>query len=148
LDINSNTEKKIECRYLVGSDGANSKIREAIGTNINMMSGWIYLYLESHDFINFHFKSKSLASEISSKLLQSMLYFIFNEYHITVLIAYDLNEGEFVLQIPYYPPIQTIDDFDQFKCRNILETVLSKKEKKSIIDLVKGFIKIGSFEYF
>ena len=69
-----------------------------------------------------------------------MLYFIFNEHHITVLIAYDLEEGEFVLQIPYYPPIQTIDDFDQFKCRNILETVLSKREKRKITDLVIIFI--------
>lgn len=39
MDLNSNTEKKIECRYLVGSDGAHSKIREAIGTKINMIGG-------------------------------------------------------------------------------------------------------------
>jgi hypothetical protein len=65
-----------------------------------------------------------------------MLYFIFNEYHITVLIAYDLKEGEFVLQIPYYPPVQSIDDFDKEKCKKILENVLSNKEKRHINDIV------------
>jgi hypothetical protein len=134
--MKNNTEKKIECKFLVGSDGAHSRVREAIGSKINMVGGNWFFIKESHDFINFHFKSKSLATELSAKSLQSMLYFIFNEYHITVLIAYDLQEGEFVLQIPYYPPIQSIDDFDQEKCKKILEIVLSKKEKTCIDDIV------------
>ncbi len=37
--MKNNTEKKIECKFLVGSDGAHSSIREAIGSKINMVGG-------------------------------------------------------------------------------------------------------------
>ncbi|MCI59766.1 putative polyketide hydroxylase-like, partial [Trifolium medium] len=40
-----------------------------------------------------------------------MLFFIFNTEAIGVLVAHDLRQGEFVLQIPFYPPQQTIEDF-------------------------------------
>lgn len=89
--------------------------------------------LDEHHFINFHFKSNVLAEKLRSNSLQSMLYFILNEYHITVLIAYDFLEGDFVLQIPFYPPIQTLQDFTKERCKDVLIRVLSNNKLESIL---------------
>lgn len=46
-----------------------------------------------------------------------MLYFIFNPEVIGVLIAHDYGKGEFVLQVPFFPPHESIElDFTRQKC--------------------------------
>ena len=37
-----------------------------------------------------------------------MLYFCFNPSVIAVVIAHSLEDGEFVAQIPYFPPLQVL----------------------------------------
>ena len=51
-----------------------------------------------------------------------MLYFLYNEDTISVLVCHDIQEGEFVLQIPYYPKIQSFkDDFTAEKCLEMVK---------------------------
>jgi hypothetical protein len=47
-----------------------------------------------------------------------MIFFIYNPSIVSVLVCHDITEGEFVLQIPYYPPIETIEDYknNEDKC--------------------------------
>jgi 2-polyprenyl-6-methoxyphenol hydroxylase-like FAD-dependent oxidoreductase len=66
-----------------------------------------------------------------------MLYFLYNQDIISVLVCHDIQKGEFVLQIPYYPDIQNFKtDFAPEKCREmVLQSLFSKeclKEGRSL----------------
>lgn len=52
-----------------------------------------------------------------------MLHFIYNSNIVCVLVSHDIDHGEFVMQVPYYPPIETLDDYrnDQSRCLKIIE---------------------------
>lgn len=106
----------LQCNVLIGADGAGSTVRKLMGIN---MKG-------EHDIqklISVHFMSKDLGNFLSKKM-PGMLYFVFNPKIIGVVVAHDLCQGEFVLQIPFYPPQQHFDDFTAEVCR------------KSILNLV------------
>jgi len=47
-----------------------------------------------------------------------MLYFLYNKDIVAVLVCHDIEGGEFVLQVPYFPPIESIDDYkkDHQRC--------------------------------
>ena len=47
-----------------------------------------------------------------------MLYFLYNKDLVAVLVCHDIDRGEFVLQVPFFPPIESIDDYkdDQKRC--------------------------------
>lgn len=51
-----------------------------------------------------------------------MLHFIFNNKHICVLITYDVEEGEFVMQIPNFHH----ELLNEEECYNIINTVINK----------------------
>ena len=54
-----------------------------------------------------------------------MLYFIYNRDLISVLVCHDVELGEFVLQVPYYPPIESLDvDYTPEKCRELVEKTM------------------------
>jgi len=40
-----------------------------------------------------------------------MLYFLYNKNVISVLVCHDIEAGEFVLQVPFYPPVESINDY-------------------------------------
>ena len=64
-------------------------------------------------FINAYFTSKKLAEKIKEIKKDSMLHFIFNDKFICVLITYDIEKGEFVLQIPYFPSIGNKENYNK-----------------------------------
>lgn len=65
-----------------------------------------------------------------------MLYFLYNQDTISVLVCHDIKEGEFVLQIPYYPKIQDFkEDFTQSKCVDLVRQSLFAPEFKMKPDL-------------
>jgi 2-polyprenyl-6-methoxyphenol hydroxylase-like FAD-dependent oxidoreductase len=52
-----------------------------------------------------------------------MLHFIFNDKTVSVLVCHDTRESlsSFVLQVPYFPPVQTqMKDFSKEKCTQIV----------------------------
>lgn len=51
-----------------------------------------------------------------------MLYFLYSKDMVAVLVCHDIEQGEFVLQVPYFPPIESIDDYkDNSKCMEIVK---------------------------
>ena len=50
-----------------------------------------------------------------------MLFFVFNSDVVMVLVVHSLSEGEFVAQVPYFPPLQSVSDFPPKVCRSIIE---------------------------
>lgn len=88
-------EKSFQCEYLVATDGSKSTVRNLVGIR---MSG-------EHDLqklISIHFTSHDLGQYLMNER-PGMLFFIFNTEDIGVLVAHDLMQGEFVLQVLYIP---------------------------------------------
>ena len=48
---------------------------------------------------------------------------------VSVLVCHDIRNGEFVLQVPYFPPIETLEDYrDPKKCLDIVKKSLYSSE--------------------
>ena len=103
----------IHAKYLVAAEGAHSGIRKSLGIN---MDGPGTL----QNLINIYFRSPELGRMLLEKKRMGMLYFIFNSNTIAVLVAHNLEEGEFVAQIPYFPPLQTAHEFTKSYCKKLV----------------------------
>ncbi|GMH41411.1 hypothetical protein BSKO_09321 [Bryopsis sp. KO-2023] len=101
----------LECKYLILCDGANSPLRSRLG--ISMVGEPSIQHL-----INVHFLSKSLASRMKTN--PAMLYFVLSSDVVLVLVVHCLKSGEFVAQIPYFPPLQVPSEFDGQKCQELI----------------------------
>ena len=53
-------------------------------------------------------RKQGLAAQLADKDRPAMLYFCFNPSVIAVVIAHCLEDGEFVAQVPYFPPLQVL----------------------------------------
>ncbi|CAI2361573.1 unnamed protein product [Moneuplotes crassus] len=113
VDIKNSEIRNIQCKYLIGCEGVHSKIRESIG-------GELIGHLGISDFINIHFRSKQLGDAIKKKNVHAMLYFIYNTKIATILVNHSTEDGEFVLQTPYFPPIQQLEDVTDAEARRMV----------------------------
>lgn len=121
VDMVKNELRNIHCKYLVGCEGVGSKIRESLGGEFVGKQGIA-------DFINIHFKSKQLSEAIKKKNVHAMLYFIYNTKIATILVNHNVDLGEFVLQTPYFPPVQDLRDFSYEDCEKmVLDAINSDK---------------------
>ncbi|KXZ42186.1 hypothetical protein GPECTOR_188g291 [Gonium pectorale] len=93
---------RLRCRYLVAADGAHSTVRGLMGGRMEGSGPLQHL-------LNAHFVSRRLAAAAARR--PAMLYFVFNPEVVAVLVAHDIDSGEFVAQIPYFPPLQSPADF-------------------------------------
>lgn len=84
-------KRDIQCSFLVGTDGAGSTVRKLAGIE---MQG----ERDLQKLVSVHFMSKDLGRYLL-KERPGMLFFIFNTEAIGVLVAHDLQQGEFVLQV-------------------------------------------------
>ncbi|KAF8755819.1 hypothetical protein HU200_011291 [Digitaria exilis] len=105
-------ERKLHCGLLVGTDGARSTVRELAGIS---MEG----ERDLQKLVSVHFLSRDLGRYLSTQR-PGMLFFVFNPDAIGVLVAHDLEHGEFVLQIPFYPPQQMFEEFSAKVCEQII----------------------------
>lgn len=126
---NSTNDKIIKAKYIVGCDGSHSLVRKKLEINYNGEPS-------IQNFINAHFFSKELADKLKKIKKESMLHFIFNPSFVCVLITYDIDKGEFVLQIPYFTKVEKESDFTKSVCLDILSKLISKDEK-AVKDIVK-----------
>ncbi|XP_050205589.1 uncharacterized protein LOC126655439 [Mercurialis annua] len=105
-------ERDICCRILVGTDGAGSIVRKLAGIELRGEK-------DLQKLISIHFFSRDLGKYLLSER-PGMLFFIFNTEAIGVLVAHDLKEGEFIMQVPFYPPQQDVKDFSKEICRDLI----------------------------
>lgn len=83
--------KHVEGSFVVGADGARSKIRSLLGIP---MEGPAVI----QELVNIHFLTPSLGKELRDSN-PAMLYFVFNQGAVVVVVAHDLQQGEFVAQV-------------------------------------------------
>ncbi|KAK2389322.1 2,4-dichlorophenol 6-monooxygenase [Trifolium repens] len=112
-------EKNIRCNILIGADGAGSTVRKLVGIDMRGEK-------DLQKLVSVHFLSKRLG-QFLLKENPGMLFFIFNTEAIGVLVAHDLRQGEFVLQIPFYPPQQTIEDFSPKACEKLINKLVGRE---------------------
>jgi 2-polyprenyl-6-methoxyphenol hydroxylase-like FAD-dependent oxidoreductase len=84
-------ERELHCGLLLATDGARSTVRELAGIS---MEG----ERDLQKLVSVHFHSRYLGRYLSNER-PGMLFFIFNPNAIGVLVAHDLEHGEFVLQV-------------------------------------------------
>ncbi|KAI3426776.1 FAD_binding_3 domain-containing protein [Psidium guajava] len=112
-------ERKLQCSTLVGADGAGSSVRRLLGISLRGEK-------ELQKLVSVHFLSKDLGQHLLRER-PGMLYFIFNTEAIGVLVAHDLEQGEFVLQMPFYPPQQNVQDFEPKICEKIIFKLVGRE---------------------
>ena len=116
----SSSTRTLRCDHLVAADGAGSRLRERLGVGLSGTPAMQHL-------INVHFTSPSLARALrearsGSGAAAAMLYFVFNPDVVAAVVAHDLRgDGEFVAQVPFFPPLQTLEeDFTREKCARLV----------------------------
>ncbi|MCO5587464.1 hypothetical protein L7F22_041413 [Adiantum nelumboides] len=122
----------VNSSFLVGTDGAASKVRKLLGIKMEGDEAMQHL-------ISIHFYSHDLATYLADER-PGMLYFIFNMKAIGVLVAHDLRLGEFVVQVPFYPPQQTFEGFTYDACRTILYDLIGTTGMDIDIKAVKPWV--------
>jgi 2-polyprenyl-6-methoxyphenol hydroxylase-like FAD-dependent oxidoreductase len=105
----------IEADWVVAADGARGGLREVLGIEMSTGPGAM------QHLINIHFSSPQLGKMLQQSNRQGMLYFAFNSSVIVVMVAHDIGAGEFVAQVPFFPPLQSVDsDFTVERCSEIV----------------------------
>ena len=84
-------EHRVQGSYLVAADGANSRIRGLLGIP---MQGQAVM----QNLVNIHFRAPRLGVALKEQR-PGMLYFVFNPKGVVVVVAHDLDEGDFVAQV-------------------------------------------------
>ena len=114
-DPNDST-MSVDANVLVAADGANSRVRDSLAPA--RMTGTPTM----QHLVNVHFTSQTLAARLRRDDRAAMLYFVFNPDVVAVVVAHDLRNGEFVAQIPYFPPHQSLErDFSRRQCAALVE---------------------------
>ena len=117
IQTNQNIIKK--SRYVVCADGAHSDMRSQLGIRRTRKTGVL------QHLINVHFTSQEL-SDIIRCSIAGMLYFIYSPQAIGVIVNHSLKNGEFVLQLPYFPPHQTAEEFEEDRCVSLIHELVGQ----------------------
>ena len=118
-DIRTDQSVMKKCRYVICADGAHSDIRSQLGIRRIRKTGVL------QHLINVHFTSQQL-SDIIRRSLAGMLYFIYSPQAIGVIVNHSLKHGEFVLQLPYFPPHQQAEEFEEARCMSIIHELVGR----------------------
>lgn len=112
--VDGKEEQRVGCRYAICADGAHGACRKALGIGRSKDAG------TRQDFITIHFFSPDL-SDLLARRIMGMLYFIYGPSEIGILVNHDSKAGEFVLQLPYFPPHQRPEAYTKSICAQIIE---------------------------
>ncbi len=121
--------------FVVCADGARSTTRQQL--NIDQTHQQQLQYL-----INVHFFSRPLANELRSRI-PAMLYFTYSAAGVAVLVAHALDQGEFVLQVPYYPPHQQISRFANERCVRLIQELAGRPIEVNIQSIRSWIMQVG-----
>lgn len=103
-------------RYLIGADGASSHVRRACGIEL---CGPVLQHV-----ISVHF-SANLRPYLWSR--RGPVIFTFTPHGLGVMIVHS-SPNDFVFQIPYFPPVQRLEDFTADICRREIRDAVGDRE--------------------
>ena len=105
-----------QTRYLLACDGVHSSARKHC--RISMRGD-----PELQHMMNIHFRTNSSLSALlmAQKGDQAMLHFVYNPSLVGAFVCHDGHKGEWVLQVPYFPPYQVPEvDFTSDKVEEMI----------------------------
>jgi 2-polyprenyl-6-methoxyphenol hydroxylase-like FAD-dependent oxidoreductase len=107
--------RQIEAQYVVAAEGYNSKTRNDHGGILAGNPAMQHL-------MNVHFRTSELLSKrlMERKEAVGMLHFVFNSQIVGAFVCHNAEEGEWVLQVPYFPPFQEPKDFTLDRVREMV----------------------------
>lgn len=108
-------DETIEGRYLIAADGAGSRVRASCGFQ---MPGPVLQHV-----ISVHF-SADLLRHLWSR--RGPVIFTFTPGGIGITIVHS-SPGELVFQIPYFPPVQRLEDYTPDECRRRIHDALGDR---------------------
>ena len=114
---------------VVAANGSNSWLRRSWGIGWEGEEG-------IQSLINIHFIT---SVEASKRLAPAMLYSVFTPKVVGMMVCH--SPGEYVLQVPYFPPYQTEeDDFGPVGVREIVESALGFSDDSLAIHSVQSWV--------
>ena len=112
-DVELDDGSGVRSRRLVAADGFPGVARRAVAAAAGPDVADRVADLGHHDaapalqhFVSVAFESRSLAERLLAGGRAAMLYFVFNQKTISVVVAHDLRKGTFNLQYPFFPPAE------------------------------------------
>ena len=99
----------VEAQDVLGCDGAHSSVRRWLGLP---MQGPPPL----QHFKSVHFSAPELWPRLRETDRSAMLYFTFNSDAVAVFVAHNLQQGEWVAQLPFFPALEGDDALDKRAC--------------------------------
>ena len=99
----------VEADHLLACDGAHSSVRRALGLRLRGPP-------PLQHFKSVYFTAPELAPRLRTAGAEAMLYFTFNRGAIAVLVAHNIERGEWVAQLPYFPGLQESHSLDKAAC--------------------------------
>lgn len=117
LTVETNCGTKYGAQYVVIAEGSRSLTRDAHGKD-DIIAG----NPNMQNLINVHFRTSPALSKMLMERPEcvGMLHFAFRETVVGAYVCHDLVQGEWVLQIPFFPPFQTQEDFTLERVRNMV----------------------------
>ncbi len=138
-EITTSTGQVLKTSLVVAADGAKSTWRQD-HLKIEMSGQPTMQHL-----INVHFSLKDTQDKV--ELPPAMLYTVFSSQVLAMIVRH--GPTDYVMQIPYFPPYQTIhDDFTQDKVQHMVEAALGAKldfEIRSIRSWTMGSLVAKSY---
>jgi 2-polyprenyl-6-methoxyphenol hydroxylase-like FAD-dependent oxidoreductase len=112
---------------VIAADGAHSTVRQQLWDNryrptSKRPNGPHPPQVEQH-LINIHVQIPyEIAQQIHSENNYAMLYSVYTPAVVAMIVCHTI--GEYVIQIPYFPPYQTVeDDFNASKVKVLLDSI-------------------------
>lgn len=113
VDLRTGEHHTVRSRYLLAADGAGSRVRKSLG--IEMIGP---PSLES--FVAIH-----LAADLRSVVADrpGVLHFVMDPAASGVFVAHDIDR-EWVFMVGYDPETASVDDYDEARCRTIVDAAI------------------------
>ena len=135
-DLKTNQRQELSTPLLIGADGAHSTIRNGLG--IELVDRSVAL----QQLVNVHFFSSSLAKRLLTTI-PAMLYFIYSPAGVGVVVAHAMSRGEFVAQIPFFPPLQPFSAFDGRRCVQLIQQWIGREMTVQVKSIKKWSMRVA-----
>lgn len=109
-DLTSDSTLTVRSRFLIGCDGAGSRVRKQLGIEMNGPP-LIQCYL----MIHFHANLRAATAE-----RPGVLHFVLDPAAPGAFIAHDV-ESEWVFMHSFDPSTESLDDYDTQRCRAVID---------------------------
>ena len=126
LQVHTSSGNIYKTKYVIAADGSSSQTRKQHfndKTNDKEMTGNAAM----QHLINVHFRTSTQLSQHLKERHKDrigMLHFVFHQNVVGAFVCHDIEDGDWVLQIPFFPPFQDWKGYTEDVVRKIVASGL------------------------